>query len=1421
MAITRGPASNVGLIGSANSLSISWTGSQPTFGSKIIVFVQYAGTITSVTDNAASQSTFTADVSNSGGSKSAFIYRADNISLPNSGNYTVTISVSGGPGTIGAFGIAYNGVATGAPTSSNTGTSAGSTSVTTPALTPTTTGALFVGGFSDASGLNPESITLTNANFTAQATNTNGSAYWPWQFADYIETSAAAQSLSWTLGDSVAWNSVIAVYAPATGIYVDGSTPNDSYTASTTSTTLTSNSFSPPANTMVVVPVEVGYGPSGSDPGVTMADSNGNTYTLGPHVFDGSWDYGAIFYFYYTNAPGSITVTATRTSSNQTAWDIAPIVLQNTSSTVGASNTAFSASNVSSFTGSITTTVTGSWVYLAATAANTPTMTPNGSTWSLFTVAANGVGETLMAGKATSPTGTPGATTLGWTTSGIATQYALAMLEILPATNSGSVSTGITFGSSVTGFSNSASVSTGVTYGSKVSGAPAGPVGIAQVAVAGDINDYGLDNIPFTMLNPFNPASATPGNALVAFIGWDVAFFGYQSTGKAPAVNVTDSAGNLWRQIGITGQQSGARTAIWIALNAQQVSWISVALTGWAYSTNYVIAEVVTPSTMHAVSIDFIQTANTNSAVNTLTVPTGTASVTDQCFAVMTTGTNTTNPSSPSSWTNIGTSGGGSAYNSTVNAYFINSQAAGSVSFAPTWTTAAPAAGIIVGLKATAAAPVQPNPNYPRVVVEAAFGANPGDWTQSVDYTYSSEGITWTDITSRCIGKEGGAVITVARGRQYELTQEETGEMTISLDNHDGVFTSTNTASPYYPNCVPGVPVRVTAWWSQTAGNPIQYPVGWGYVERWPQDWPDLPQWGFTSITTIDAYGPMSSTTMPSAVQGDIRKDYPYAYFPTSEQYSFTTNSLTNITIGGTFLFGGTKIPIDANGFYAINKAFGNNRVGAYRDGGDGIQASTGQALNLLGDSGSTFGTSGYSGRVPAVGGPVMFYSDPNIPVNGANAGVSFEFWFLTGWDSESFACTLFTAYAGPSSYYSPSDKYGAVISVGANTGPVPGLYINGTSVATAHTNPAFDVTVANPYHLVINVSPSGVNIYLNGVKTTGGTPTIPAFNKIKAVMLGSGRYSYDNSTIVNYQGYNIIAGHLAIYQHELTPTMVLNHYISGVNGFIGVTAPERYAQVLTWALLGLKRGGCIWIQNHGTNENTTISEAYSYQGSNAGDIMNQLTQTEGGRCYTTANGSVLYMPRWALYNNPVSAVFGDNGTTEIPFSQDSGFSLDNTFIYNQIDATQNRGPNTTVYYQQTNSQSQLQFFNRSGLSLQSYAMSPFDTYSAVNWAATKYNNPVQRVSQIVTSPAKSQAAVNSAFSVVLGTDLQDSITVNRRPVGGALLSVTGTIQRIEHQIGPNEWDTTYQIAPRFPDNNALVADSATNNTLGNSYLAW
>lgn len=1014
---------------------------------------------------------------------------------------------------------------------------------------------------------------------------------------------------------------------------------------------------------------------------------------------------------------------------------------------------------------------------------------------------------------------------------------------------------------------------------------------VSNVVLGNIINDYGLDNIFYTV----GTTGATTG--LVAYVGWDLAQSTVATSGKSPAVNVTDSAGNLWRQLGITQTTGTSRAAIWYADNPRQTEWISVALTGWAFSTSYVIAEIDNiPASLGAVSLDFVKIANKDNSSTALTVPTATVTGNDLCFGVLSTGGAGGALTVPTGWQGIAAAGGGLSNQATTYAMYIPTQAAGSLSFIPTWNTAQPASGIMVGLKLTAPAPVQSNPNFPNIVVEAAFGAQPGDWTQSVDYTWDNTGLTWTDISSRVLGDGTQGRIRVTRGRQYELSQEETGEISVMLDNSDGAFTYGNTASPYYnlnvqrgwsftvqgtpvsanyfivtntqgasvsvgdvfnttavtggpftvssftsgsgfTNCFftpnassginnpavvnqlsvnlvrPNVPVRVSAWFNGT-----QYPVAFGYAERWPQEWPELPQRGYATLVATDAYGPLANTTLPSAVEGEVRKDNPYAYFATDEQYSFTSQSLDPI-----------KSPIDANGLMAVNKAFGNNRYGAYRDGTD-QPVTTGQALNLLGDSDTTMGATTYTGPEVDASGPGMFYFDPNIPAN--NTGMTVEFWFNWGQGTLA-ACTLFNAWGPPSSFYRPgvATTNGGLITVGINTGAkgtkATGLFVNGANVGANNlswnaTNPQ---TSFAPQHFVLTSGPNyafntGSTVWLNDVEQPMGT-TIPTFSNVRAVTLGPARFSYDVSDICVYNGYNFSAGHLAIYPYELTPQQITNHYVAGVFGASFIPAPGRFAQVLTWGLLGLKRGGTAWYGFYGNAENTFMSEAYSTEGSTGADVMSQITQTEGGRCFTQANGSLVYLMRWWRYNKSPSATFGDNGTTELPFLQQSAFDVDNSFIYNTVSGTQTRGPNQTFFFQASDTTSEYEYFNRPGLALQSQALSPFDTLDAVNWAIAKYRQPQQRVQQLSLDVAASQAKNPTMFPSVLSLELNKQVVVNRRPVGGAVISVTGSIQEIQHDIGPTVWTTNYQIAPVAPENQALIADVSGQNTPGTQYLSW
>jgi Tfp pilus assembly protein FimT len=219
---TKGQSA-VAQVGSGTTATATFS-TNPAAGNTILAFVQTGGAITSVVDNGSTPTTFTRDVFTTAG-KGAFIYRANNITLPASGSYKVTVAITAS-GTIQVAAIEFAGLASGPPSATNTGSGAG-TAVSTNSVT-SGGDAVFFGGFSDNSGLNPQSITFNSAGagFTQDFVNPNGSSYWPAAEASATVTGTATQSISWTIGTSSVWGAAIAVY-PAAGASGGDTVPPD------------------------------------------------------------------------------------------------------------------------------------------------------------------------------------------------------------------------------------------------------------------------------------------------------------------------------------------------------------------------------------------------------------------------------------------------------------------------------------------------------------------------------------------------------------------------------------------------------------------------------------------------------------------------------------------------------------------------------------------------------------------------------------------------------------------------------------------------------------------------------------------------------------------------------------------------------------------------------------------------------------------------------------------------------------------------------------------------------------------------------------------------------------------------------------------------------------------------------------------
>ncbi|WP_034090441.1 hypothetical protein [Streptacidiphilus albus] len=93
-------------------------------------------------------------------------------------------------------------------------------------------------------------------------------------------------------------------------------------------------------------------------------------------------------------------------------------------------------------------------------------------------------------------------------------------------------------------------------------------------------------------------------------------------------------------------------------------------------------------------------------------------------------------------------------------------------------------------------------PSWPQVRFGVAFNSNASNATTPY----------WTDLTARLRGPWSAE----QSGRQYELDEVQSGQLTLSLWNLDGALDAGNASSVYAPNLLPMRPCQLTATWPVT-----------------------------------------------------------------------------------------------------------------------------------------------------------------------------------------------------------------------------------------------------------------------------------------------------------------------------------------------------------------------------------------------------------------------------------------------------------------------------------------------------------------------------------------------------------------------------------------------------------------------------
>lgn len=205
-----------------------------------------------------------------------------------------------------------------------------------------------------------------------------------------------------------------------------------------TTVAVTTATFSPPANALLIAAVQTDYNSSGLATFATSSSITGNpawTAYTGTAVSGGPAT--QFFALQLSSAPGAITVTATNTNGNAQTMSMAVRVLDGAASVQTGAGAGHGTTTSTSYTTNnpvtspFSTTQAGSWAYVnVSTDTSEPTATVNNGTIQLAREDDSNVGTEQIVGRQTNPTVTPGTVTLGWT--GPSVLYAWAALEILP-----------------------------------------------------------------------------------------------------------------------------------------------------------------------------------------------------------------------------------------------------------------------------------------------------------------------------------------------------------------------------------------------------------------------------------------------------------------------------------------------------------------------------------------------------------------------------------------------------------------------------------------------------------------------------------------------------------------------------------------------------------------------------------------------------------------------------------------------------------------------------------------------------------------------------------------------------------------------------------------------------------------------------
>lgn len=580
----------------------------------------------------------------------------------------------------------------------------------------------------------------------------------------------------------------------------------------------------------------------------------------------------------------------------------------------------------------------------------------------------------------------------------------------------------------------------------------------------------------------------------------------------------------------------------------------------------------------------------------------------------------------------------------------------------------------------------------------------------------------WTDVSADLQQHD------IHRGKSRELDRVEAGTGTFVLENLSRDYDPTYVSSPYYPYVIPRRHIRFTE-----AGGSAVYR---GFVESWPQTWPDK----FNSQVTIQT------------------SDFFNVLANIDQSKSVWEREWRKLVAAGS-----------VRAWYRCNDPIGATRaVDSGPNGHDAVVTDNlgtpifGQESALpFGDpseTGVTFRGSGYISPPEVVFPQGTQYTVEMIIQRDNSPAVAGGGEDLVNW----------TAYNNATAIYMASD--GSI-----------GFIIDLASLIFAGLTSRGGYADGQRHHVACVRTWNGVTgsalIYVDGVLK--GTLAVNNGGSFTATQTAIGTNSlgatdiYFHGTIqdVIFSDTPFDAATIATHASwALTPDEGIDTGTAVGNELTAAGIPSALQSIATGATL---------IQRHALGQKVL-------------EFCQQMTETEAGLFFVNKSGVVTFYSRDRFVTAPGNVsqmTFGDDDNVEAPYA-DISLQFDELYIWNEALTGRQDGPTFLVKDQA----SQDLYFRRTYEKTDLLDVSDYGPQDRGNWIVSKYKNPRTEIRSITVNLQDPRITVANVLALELG----DLITINRRPVplGSTIITEVSRIVGIDHSGNADQktWTVTFML---------------------------